>query len=443
MLLNKSFLDDIASFGTVAEGIQAAIHYGPSSERKRPYSDVLDSSHSDMDRLDGHINDIDGRGAMVLGNRKHRRIHGVMVPADLSAVISDNSRSRNDAKSAAPFPQRGNVHVAHLDADMCDILVNCSRVYDNSQPVGVAEAANVRVVHSGDTVGELSICYSSVVSPHVITPATITIVTACGLIFGERFMVLIPCASTDNVIADELELSLGGLRLRSVVGFSHFGISIPSRYFSKLVFHTRGTRRFTCMFQTGNINKGFGHFQTRFGSIPRLPSLRFSHALGQGVNINNTPQGVALYAVEWVGATQSILRFSDARFFHVGHVTVLLDKSVTFIVLAPTPTAYKTSVVALLAGASLSPISGESLVDCVSRARINDGCEANEERERHVISELNNFGCPRTSSDILVTTYTAELVRYYAVPFSKFDRRSYFHYGAEYRSAKRVGGTTL
>jgi len=421
MHLNRTFFHNNASSELVLQG--QCCDVTETSGNASPGFDNAGFVDS-VTTLQGTDNSFPSRSG--IDSHRTRSVFGCDVAAFPYLLGHDNTDAKTDAHvrsvKSLPFPQHGNMHVAHIDREMCVALINSTRVYDGVRILSLLEIADTRRVRSGDVVGKLVVQGVSDPESDLIVPEPFTISALSCVSFGERVMVLVPSDAAVDSRGMRTELAFGGLRLRAVAGFTHFGLSVPSEFFCKIVFHLR-SEHIVPLFQTGAINKSFGAFENRFFPPPSRPSIRFNHALGESVDFEVTPQGVALYDVPWVGATQSILCLNGAQFFHVGHVTVLVDAPLSFVVLAPTPTAYGSTVVALLARTDISPYCGQQLVDLVARARIEDDDPAFLDSNRFGLASMNNFGCSRSDLDLRVITHGDDVVSYYVKPKYKFDIR--------------------
>jgi len=279
--------------------------------------------------------------ARVMGV-KHHFVSGALVSSltSVSTIIGMASLYRMAmAESLRPRPQHGDMHIAHLDKKMCELLLDNTRVYDSVLMGDDMVSWAGHKVHSGDIVGQARTQIfdkMGLTASQINDGISVSFAGIRGVTFGSRVMISLPVRYGVDNHATDVELAFGGLRVRSVAGYTHFGISIPSEYFSKLVFHVRRTSAVFCLFQTGRINKTFGELAKHRSLFSNIPSVRFSHPLGSCVDVGLTPKTITLYDVVWSGATQTVFQATNTQFFHAGHVTMLFDGVVAFNILVPT-----------------------------------------------------------------------------------------------------------
>lgn len=348
------------------------------------------------------------RYARVAGMR-YAEIRGKISPVPMTSIRCKSSLLRlAGTVVSAHVPQHAHTHVAHLDAKMCDLLIGASKVYDHVRMSQGIPASDVKAVHSGDMVGHFRTSVFSTLGysqSEIDRGISVSITSIGDFNLGARTMLLLPTDDLAGEFATDVEIAMGGLRLRSLPGYSHFGMSFPSEYLSKVVFHVSKTALLFCRFQTGRINKTFGKMERFQRQFFNGPSVRFSHPLGSNVDQFLTPRKAPLYTISWNPGSQSVLQLIGVKFFHLGHVVILLNRQDSFNILVPSTTSATSARMAIVSFAWLPDKQAEYAFTAeIARAR---AAEVLAERE---VSSLN-VGYRSRDSDYYTFKHCPETIR--------------------------------
>jgi len=335
------------------------------------------------------------------------------------------------------FPTHSVMQIAHLNAAICEDLIFNTRVYQSVCRGGDAFVWDTRKTRSGDIIGRMhteAFSKTGCTAGEIDTGVSISFSGIGGISLGERTMIVVGSNALGADTISGVELALGGLRLRMQNGYSHFGISVPSRYLDKVIIHTRGRNAVYCHFQTGLVNKSLGSLADHRDVKQDIGSIRFSNVIPNDIDYLRVPQFMPLYKVRWTGNTQTVLSFNKAQFLNVGPLTVLLDHPIDFNMLTPSRRSGTVSYFALLAFSEVgdSVETYRQLADVINAGRhpksLRVPADADTGTETHVIGELEFYSKQNLVTEdhhlgsVGVHTYEGSVVTTYrAMPAGHFD----------------------
>jgi len=212
------------------------------------------------------------------------------------------------------FPLHADMQVMHLDHQTCRAITD-----GFVSTVDVTQTAfcwDEHVMRNGDVVMKMILGPMDTVDDD-IAPCYWHVASACGALsglrLGPRVLVLLPSIFEGAV---SLMIRIGSVLLVPPIGYTHFGVSVPSVFLPYVCVHSQAMRAPCLFLRTGDVGSKVA---TKYSCGP---TFNFSRPLSGELETSLIPDGVPLCVGRWSAGSYSTLNCAIVDCVAIAHFTL-------------------------------------------------------------------------------------------------------------------------